>query len=155
MKRAPALCLLTTLLAFYLLVPSSAVPLASELQIFDFACFDSFFCAFSVVGRDQTIRFCGLQDCKRCPCKRLNRCHRLAALQSRRYHNSTLGCFILVILSRRRDHFLMRRLFQMKMEGIVPEDDGSSNSESQRMAFETQDYGPPTPNNHHKPPGWR
>lgn len=87
MKRAPALCLLTTLLAFYLLVPSSAVPLASELQIFDFACFDSFFCAFSVVGRDQTIRFCGLQDCKRCPCKRLNRCHRLAALQSRRYHS--------------------------------------------------------------------
>ncbi|WVZ64936.1 hypothetical protein U9M48_014379 [Paspalum notatum var. saurae] len=35
-------------------------------------------------------------------------------------------------------------------EVFVPEDDESVITE--RMAFETQDYGPPGPNNHHKPP---
>nr|CAB3457041.1 unnamed protein product [Digitaria exilis] len=94
MKRAPALCLLTTLLAFYLLVPSSAVPLARLQKM-------------------------SMQEAEQMPSV-----------------GSTSEP-------------------KMKMEGIVPEDDGSSNSESQRMAFETQDYGPPTPNNHHKPPGWR
>ena len=41
----------------------------------------------------------------------------------------------------------------MEMKRFVPEDDESVISE--RMAFETQDYGPPGSNNHHKPPGWR
>jgi hypothetical protein len=41
----------------------------------------------------------------------------------------------------------------MKNEKFVPEDDESVITA--RMAFETQDYAPPGPNNHHKPPGWR
>lgn len=47
----------------------------------------------------------------------------------------------------------MHHLFQMKMETFVPEDDESM--VTARMAIETQDYAPPGPNNHHKPPGWR
>ncbi|CAN6174301.1 unnamed protein product [Urochloa humidicola] len=42
---------------------------------------------------------------------------------------------------------------KMKTERSVLQNDESVISE--RMAFETQDYGPPVPNNHHKPPGWR
>jgi len=41
----------------------------------------------------------------------------------------------------------------MEMKRFVPENVESVISE--RMAFETQDYGPPGSNNHHKPPGWR
>jgi hypothetical protein len=41
----------------------------------------------------------------------------------------------------------------MKMEKFVPEDDESM--VHARMAFETQDYSPPGPNNRHKPPGRR
>jgi len=41
----------------------------------------------------------------------------------------------------------------MKMEKFVPENDESM--VTARMAFETQDYSPPGPNNRHKPPGWR
>lgn len=47
----------------------------------------------------------------------------------------------------------MHHLFQMKMEKFVPEDDESM--VTARMAFETQDYSPPGPNNRHKPPGKR
>jgi hypothetical protein len=51
MGRAPTLCLLITLLfAFYLLVPSSAVPLSSELTSLEFACLDSISCALAVIG---------------------------------------------------------------------------------------------------------
>ncbi|RLM86005.1 uncharacterized protein C2845_PM04G13290 [Panicum miliaceum] len=93
MERAPALCLLITLLAFYLLVPSSAVPL-SRLQ-------------------KMPMQEAGLMPSVK---------------------GSTLEA-------------------KMEMKRFVPEDDESVISE--RMAFETQDYGPPGPNNHHKPPGWR
>ncbi|RLN33530.1 uncharacterized protein C2845_PM03G34290 [Panicum miliaceum] len=93
MERAPALCLLITLLAFYLLVPSGAVPLS-----------------------------------------RLQKMPMQEAGQMPSVKGSTLEP-------------------KMEMERFVPEDDESVISE--RMAFETQDYGPPGPNNHHKPPGWR
>ncbi|OEL25138.1 hypothetical protein BAE44_0013842, partial [Dichanthelium oligosanthes] len=42
---------------------------------------------------------------------------------------------------------------KMEMERFVAEDDEPVIFE--RMAFETQDYAPPVPNQHHKPPGWR
>ncbi|KAG2643388.1 uncharacterized protein LOC120679292 [Panicum virgatum] len=93
MERAPALCLMITLLAFYLLVPSSAVPLS-----------------------------------------RLQKMPMEEAVQMPSVKGSTLEP-------------------KMEMKRFVPEDDESVISE--RMAFETQDYGPPGPNNHHKPPGWR
>ncbi|RCV11643.1 hypothetical protein SEVIR_2G211400v4 [Setaria viridis] len=93
MERAPALCLLISLLAFYLLVPSSAVPLS-----------------------------------------RLQKMPMQKAGQMPSVKGSTPEP-------------------KMKTERFVPEDGKSVISE--RMAFETQDYGPPVPNNHHKPPGWR
>ncbi|CAN6210693.1 unnamed protein product [Urochloa humidicola] len=90
MERAPALCLLITLLVFYLLVPSIAVPLS-----------------------------------------RLQKMPMQEAGQMLAVKGSTPEA-------------------KMKTERLVLEDD-----QSERMAFETQDYGPPVPNNHHKPPGWR
>uniref|UniRef100_A0A0A9CEW0 Uncharacterized protein n=1 Tax=Arundo donax TaxID=35708 RepID=A0A0A9CEW0_ARUDO len=41
---------------------------------------------------------------------------------------------------------------EMETESFVPGDESMSTA---RMAFETQDYAPSGPNNHHKPPGWR
>ncbi|CAL5064415.1 unnamed protein product [Urochloa decumbens] len=93
MERTPVLCLLITMLAFYLLVPSSAVPLS-----------------------------------------RLQKMPMQEAGQMLSVKGSTPEA-------------------KMKTERFVLEDDQSVISE--RMAFETQDYGPPGPNNHHKPPGWR
>ncbi|XP_066399400.1 uncharacterized protein [Miscanthus floridulus] len=93
MERAPALCLLTTLLAFYFLVPSSAVPLSRVQRM-------------------------TMQEDGQIPS----------------VESSTLEP-------------------KMKMEKFVPEDDESM--VTTRMAFETQDYSPPGPNNRHKPPGWR
>ncbi|CAL5081419.1 unnamed protein product [Urochloa decumbens] len=94
MERASALCILITLLVFYLLVPSSAVPL-SRLQKMP------------------------MQE---------------ASQMMLAVKGSTPET-------------------KMKTERFVLEDGQSVISE--RMAFETQDYGPPVPNNHHKPPGWR
>ncbi|CAL5064416.1 unnamed protein product [Urochloa decumbens] len=104
MERTPVLCLLITMLAFYLLVPSSAVPLSTH---------------------DQTIPVA------------------LAGLQKMPMQEA--GQMLSVKGSTPEA--------KMKTERFVLEDDQSVISE--RMAFETQDYGPPGPNNHHKPPGWR
>ncbi|CAN6195911.1 unnamed protein product [Urochloa humidicola] len=93
MERAQALCLLITLLAFYLFVPSSAVPLS-----------------------------------------RLQKMPMEEAGQMVAVKGSTPEA-------------------KMKTEMFALEGDESVISE--RMALETQDYGPPVPNNHHKPPGWR
>ncbi|KAG2634981.1 uncharacterized protein LOC120660638 isoform X2 [Panicum virgatum] len=93
MKRAPALCLLIILLAFYLLVSSSAVP-HSRLQKMP----------MEETGQMPSVKSSTLEP-------------------------------------------------KMEMKRFVPENVESVISE--RMAFETQDYGPPGPNNHHKPPGWR
>ncbi|PWZ13142.1 hypothetical protein Zm00014a_040034 [Zea mays] len=93
MKRAPAVCLLATLLAFYFLVPSIAVALSRVQKM-----------AMQEDGQIPSVQSSILQP-------------------------------------------------KMKNERFVPEDDESVITA--RMAFETQDYAPPGPNNHHKPPGWR
>ncbi|KAJ1289657.1 hypothetical protein BS78_02G181300 [Paspalum vaginatum] len=92
MERAPAMYLLIALLAFYLLVPSSA----------------------------RVLQRMPMQE---------------------------VGQMLPVQSSIQEPKMEIAELF-------MPEDDESSVI-TERMAFETEDYGPPGPNNHHKPPGWR
>ncbi|KAL6846141.1 hypothetical protein ACP4OV_023589 [Aristida adscensionis] len=91
MERAPALCLLLTFLAFYLLVPCNAIPLSRVQRL-----------PLHEAGEMPSVKGSPTEP-------------------------------------------------KVEPEMLLSEDEPVITA---RMAFETQDYAPSGPNNHHKPPGW-